>query len=116
MLLTSAVCFGQRASINGDTASYMGKSYAVGDTVYLMYGSNANKSFSFVKQGNGISGFTSLDSKRSKGSVLIDKVVKQQGKVTLRGKYLDVDINGAGLSKIFIDLEGAIDNKEMKEN
>jgi hypothetical protein len=46
---------------------------------------------------------------------VIDKVLKQQGKVTLRGIYLDADIAGGGINKIFIDLEGAVDNKEIKE-
>lgn len=115
MVLLSAACYGQRATLENDTISYLGKKYAAGDTVYLAYGSNPNKSFAFVKQGSGMAGFTALEAKRSKGAVLIDKVVKQQGKCTLRGKYLDVDIAGGGVNKIFIDIEGAIDNKEMKE-
>lgn len=113
MLLMSIGCFAQRATLVNDTANYMGKKYAVGDTVYLFYGSNTDKSFAFVKQGSGMAGFTKLESKRSKGGVLIDKIIKQQGKITLRGKYLDVDISGGGINKMFIDLEGAVDNKEL---
>lgn len=102
---------GQKAMISGDTAYYLNKSYYIGDTVQLAYGSKNDKDFSFVLFGGDMQGYKSLKSDHSKNSLLIDKIFTRKGKVTLRAKDLDYN---AGINKLFIDLEGAIDNKELK--
>lgn len=113
LLIAGSKVLAQKATISGDTAYYMSKAYYVGDTVQLGYGSGNNKIFAFVEIGSGMGGFKPLASKFSKGTVLIEKVNKSGGKITIKGKYLDADLTG--LNKILIDLEGAIDNKELKE-
>ena len=105
-------CFAQHASIENDTLTYNLHKYCVGDTVHLAYGSSGNKGFEFVQTGSVVLGLRSLDKRFSKADVVVDKVFKQRGKYYLRGKQ----IGGPALGfNIFIDVEGAVDNKEMKE-
>jgi len=112
-LICSSSCFAQKASIDNDTASYNGKRYIVGDTINLAYGSDQGKKFAFVQMGGALLGLRRLESAHSKGQVKVDKVFKQQGKCYLRGKMIDRPMQPG--YKVFIDLEGAVDNKEMKE-
>jgi hypothetical protein len=105
-------CFAQHASIENDTISYNAHKYHVGDTVHLAYGSAGNKSFEFVQTGSMVLGLRALDKRFSKVDVVVDKVFKQRGKYYLRGKQIEGHAPGFS---IFIDVEGAIDNKEMKE-
>ena len=113
-LICSSSCLAQRASIDNDTASYNGKRYIVGDTINLAYGSDQGKKFAFVQMGGALLGLKRFQSTYSKGQVKVDKVYKQLGKCYLRGKMIDQPMPPG--YKIFIDLEGAVDNKEMKEN
>jgi hypothetical protein len=102
----------QKATISNDTAYYLNHSYYIGDTIQLAYGSGTDKDFAFVLFGGDMQGYKPLKSEHSKNSLVIDKVYTRKGKVTIRAK--DIDYN-AGINKLFIDLEGAIDNKELKE-
>ena len=96
----------------GDTLKYNGKNYAAGDTVMMMYGSKADKSFAFIVHGGGMMGMEPMGASFSKQQVILDKVFKKANKYFLRGKLTENNIVGF---KIFIDLEGAVDNKEIKE-
>jgi hypothetical protein len=112
VMLLSKFGFSQSATIVNDTAIYNGKHYAVGDTLTTFYGSGANKNFAFISYGNGMSGIDPAASSFSKKTFIIDKVYVFQKKVFVRGKLLD----GVNFGfKLFIDLEGAVDMKELKE-
>ena len=81
----------------------------------LFYGSSPKKEFIFVSIGSVLSGVTPLQSTWSKRVVKIDKVYKQSGKLYARGILLDAPgLRLVGGNKIFIEVEGAIDNKEVK--
>lgn len=89
----------------------MSRTYFVGDTIRLAYGSAGDKDFAFVMFGGDMQGYKPLRADHSKNALVIDKVYMRKGKATVRGK--DIDYN-AGINKIFIDLEGAVDNKELQ--
>lgn len=105
-------CFAQRPALDKDTLSYIGKRYIVGDTVTLAYGSDPNKKFAFIQIGSALLGLSALEKGYAKQSLVLDKVYKQGGKFYMRGKLIEGSMPGY---KIFIDVEGAIDNKELKE-
>lgn len=100
-----------QSKIVEDTLFYSDRKFVVGDTLQLWYGSAANKDFAFVYIGSGLSGVNLAPAAWSKSMVKIDKVYKTQGKYYARGKVLDAALLG---SKLFIDIEGAVDNKELK--
>lgn len=89
-----------------DTLSYKDQKFYVGQEVKLSYGSTSNKDFAFVYSGSGMSGVTPAPANFAKSTGKIDKVYKQQGKYFFRAK-----VEGSG--KIFVDIEGAVDNKEL---
>jgi len=99
-----------RATLVNDTARYLNKTYAVGDTITIAYGSNSNKDFAFVSIGTSLTGITYMQAGWSKSDIIINKVYKANRKIYLRGK-----LKGTGPNNVFIDLEGAVDNKELKE-
>lgn len=112
ILFLSLNCFSQSAKLIGDTLFYGDHKFAVNDSVHLWYGSGQNKAFAFVFIGSGLTGVTPAPAGWSKSYMKIDKVYKTGGKYFVRGKILD---NGPMLgNKLFIDIEGAIDNKEIK--
>ena len=114
--LIIGVTYGQRAKIENDTAYYGAIKYYEGLEVQLLYGSDNKKDFVFVKMGSSMTGFRPVESKWAKYVVKIDKIMKQQGKVIARGVVQDAgSLNAIGGNKVFIDIEGAIDNKEIKE-
>lgn len=97
--------------LENDTLSYAGKKYWINQEVKIGYGSGSNKDFVFVFIGSGLAGVTPLEANWAKSSFKIDKVYKQRGKYFVRGKAVDA---GPLLgSKIFVDLELAIDSKEL---
>lgn len=112
LLLFPLISFSQaKATFERDTIFYAGKTFTAGDTIQLAYGSGSNKQFIFVKMGSGVAGWDELSSSYSKAAVVIKKVQQQKGKVFARGKL----IHSPGLinNTIEIDIEGAIDNKEI---
>lgn len=52
-----------------------------------------------------------LQKEYSKNEAVIDKVYKKEKSVFLRAKITDKMVNIMGGNRLFIDLEGAIDNK-----
>ncbi len=112
--IISISAYSQHASISEDTAFYMDHKFVKGDTLTLAYGSGPKKDFIFVSIGSGLSGFDPLPSDWSKSDIYIDKIYKMGKKVYLRGLSVDNKaVNLLGSGKIVIDLEGAIDNKEL---
>ncbi|MBC7588865.1 MAG: hypothetical protein H7178_10970 [Chitinophagaceae bacterium] len=104
----------QHAKVDNDTAKYENRTYALSDTITLGYGSKPDKSFGFISIGSAFTGVTDLDKGWSKFEAVIDKVYTKGKKVYLRAKLVDKTVNALGGNKLFIDLEGAIDNKELK--
>lgn len=99
-----------RATIDGDTARYLGKSYVVGDTIQLGYGSKSNKDFAFIQMGTLMSGVSDMDKGFAKSDVIILSVYKVRKQI-----YLKAKVPGTMGNKAFIDLEGAVDNKEIRQ-
>jgi len=97
-------------TIDNDTLFYKDKKVAVGDTVTFGYGSAANKDFVFILFGNGLAGTTPLPAIFNKLTAVVDKVYKAPiGKFIFRAKPM----KRMGGMKIFVDLEAAVDNKEL---
>ncbi len=98
-----------------DTIFYSKSKIFVGDTVYLGYGSSENKEFAYVLFGPSSLMVTlkPLESKYHNQPVVINKVYKKQGKYIARGEMYE--LNTRGFIKLFIDVEGAIENEELKE-
>lgn len=98
-----------RATLKQDTIYYQGEKFYVGKTVRIGYGSNNNKSFAFIAQGVGAIGFNPMLASYSKYDAIIDKVYVMRKKAYFRAK-----MDGAGAANnIVVDVEGAIDNKEL---
>jgi hypothetical protein len=94
-------------TLENDTLYYSGVKVYNGLQLSFGYGSSNDKSFSFVFMGAG-SNAGATDSKRE---ITVDKIYKQNGKFVAR-----VLINGeknAFMKKRFIDIVGAIDNREL---
>jgi hypothetical protein len=105
-----------RAVFKSDTARYAGRVFYSGGSVDLWYGSSNDKSFAFVFMGSGWTGLYPLRATYGKHRVLLDKVYEMQGKVYARGVLVDApEVRAMGGNKIFIDIEGAVDNKELAE-
>jgi hypothetical protein len=109
----SQIMTAQRATLVNDTARYMERSFAVGDTLLLGYGSKADKGFGFISMGSAMTGVTDLTKNWSKYEAVIEKVYTRGKTIYLRAKIIDKTVNLVGGNKLFIDLEGAIDNKEL---
>ncbi|MDQ6757131.1 MAG: hypothetical protein M3004_09360 [Bacteroidota bacterium] len=120
-ILFSFNAIAQKATLADNVAMYLGKQYKVGDIVHLGYGSGNNKQFSFINYGKSISGISlpglyhHADENWSKADVEIEKVYKTSGVIWLKCKPID---KGSAIgsilgNKIFINIEGAVDNKEI---
>ena len=109
-VLIALNCFSQkRATLKNDTLFYNDHKFHVGDTLRFGYGSNPDKSFSFVIIGLGLGDQANAASGWSKTEVIIDKIYKEGSKF-----YLKVKGEARRDRKNFyVDVEGAIDNKEL---
>lgn len=115
LLFTMSIGFSQTIKFEQDTISYGEYKVFAGKDVQLFYGSSPKKEFIFISIGSVLTGVTPLQSTWSKRVVKIDKVYKQSGKFYARGILLDSPgLRLVGGNKIFIEVEGAIDNKEVK--
>lgn len=111
VMLLPAFAIAQKATMTGDTLFYQGKKVTVGDTVSLGYGSKPNKDFAFVYIGTAMGGMDPLSSARYKLSMVVIKVYKSYGKLLFRAKPIEAGpMYGM---KVVVDLEGAVDNKEL---
>lgn len=119
-MMLLAGCFSiaaaQSATINkfSDTVTYGNYKIYPEKVVQLLYGSNPTKDFAFVFLGTWTHPTNTLEASKSKGTVLITKVYKQQGKFYANGKLQNT--RGLEPKKIIIDIEGAIDFKEINNN
>lgn len=95
------------AKIENDTLYYAGQKYWEGKEIRMGYGSAQNKDFAFINFSSGLSA-SPAGAGWSKSVIKIDKIYKQQGKCYIRGK-----IKGLAMNKAIVDIEGAIDNKEL---
>ena len=116
VLFTTTSIFAQKPKFENDTITYSKSKIFVGDTLHLGYGSSNNKDFAFIYIGSGLVGLQALNRSFNKQAVLIDKVYETRGKFYARGIMFETDANMLGSGKVFIDIEGAIDNKEVKED
>jgi hypothetical protein len=112
----------QKAAFNENSVTYSGLIYRVGSIVHLGYGSANNKDFAFVNYGKSVGGlnlpglYHHADVNWSKADVEIEKIEKKSGVVWLRCKPIDKGTSVGSIlgSRIYINLEGAVDNKEIK--
>jgi hypothetical protein len=100
------------AKVENDTAKYDGKTFAVSDTITLGYGSKSDKDFAFIRIGSALE-VNDLGKVFSKNDAVIDKIYKSGKRIFMRAKLTNKTVNLIGGNKLFIDLEGAIDNKEL---
>ena len=99
----------QRATFKNDTARYNGIAYVVGDTLKLAAGSQPDKSFAFISMG---AAQTELDKSMANTVAVIEKIYISRKTVYMNAKLIGKAINGD--SKVLVDLEAAVDNKEIK--
>lgn len=105
------------AKLDNDTIYYSKSKINVGDTMYLGYGSAENKNFDYIKYGPSSMRFTwnPLEGKYHNKPIVINKVYKDaNGTFMARGELYE--LNTHGMMKLFIDVVGAIDNKELMED
>lgn len=122
LLLLSVNGFTQKPTFNENSVSYLGKTYKIGDIVHLWYGSNNNKDFAFVNYGKPVGGinipglYRNADANWSKADVEIEKIEKKNGVIWLKCKPVEKSsgVNSILGNRIFINLEGAVDNNEIK--
>jgi hypothetical protein len=90
-----------KAILKGDTAYYKGEKYFEGKIINIGYGSASDKTFAFIRFGpvNAPTIFS-----KTQG------IVKGFKNVVASKPYLKVKIDK---SNVVVDLEGAIDNKEL---
>jgi hypothetical protein len=96
-----------RAVVKGDTIYYAGIKFYKGKVITLGYGSKADKGFAFIWQGSGFAVGPNAPASYSKTEAEVNKFQKGAGK-----NYIKAKVVGMG-SAITIDLEGAVDNKEV---
>lgn len=118
----TSTAFGQTATINNDlSATYKGVNYQSGQELTIGYGSGENKNFAFIsvfraeKGSNSMPSTTNLKAEDSKKKFIIDDIYKTDaGKVFIKAvpEWLKEDGYAVDLR---VDLEGAIDNKELIE-
>ena len=111
----SAVAQSAKISKDSTIITYQKSTYKIGDTVQFWYGSGANKNFEFVTAMN----FSTLKNAKassdfSKHKFVINREYVDGGKCFIGGKanWISDDNN---YIKVSIDLEGAVDNKEIVE-
>lgn len=112
MLAGAATSKAQSAKLTGDTLTYNNSKYYAGKVVQIWYGSKPDKNFAFIWKGNILTAAT-LTTADSKHFVIISKFLKSRGKYHAIGQLQDV--SGLEAKRITIDIEGAVDNKELKE-
>lgn len=115
-----------------DTIKYLKSTYKVGDTVQLFYGSKPDKSFAFVETVNYpqmkkdptvMPHSTKVQSDNSKSRfVITNAYFTQSGKPFIQGRaewandYVKLDGTMQKIDlAIVVDVEGAVDNKELVE-
>lgn len=103
----------QSATLNGDTLTYGTNKYYSGKTIQIWYGSKSNKGFEFITLGN-VLNMMELPIRDSKHYVILTRINKIHGKYFIIGKLQDV--GALEPYRISIDIEGAVDNKEIKED
>jgi len=105
----------QTAKINKDTVTYGASKIYPQKVVQLLYGSTGTKDFAYVFVGSGwTTGVHPLNADNAKGTVLITKVYKMQGKCYAIGTLQETQ--GLQAKRITINIEAAVDNKEIKED
>jgi hypothetical protein len=114
LLLISVSVNAQRATIENDTLKYKGVNYYKDKVIDVSYGSGQDKKFAYIYTGSGLAGLTPMLPTWSKYQMKIDKVMNQSGKPFVRGILLnDKGGNAIPMNKIFIDIMGAVDFKEI---
>lgn len=119
MLLLSVNAVAQKATYSDNAVTYLGKTYNVGDIIQLGYGSANDKDFVFVNFGKAIGNvnlpgmFKKADVNWSKAEVEIVKIYTTNGVIWVRCNPLNRDVNVLN-KQIFINIEGAVDNNEIK--
>ncbi|MEX8546616.1 MAG: hypothetical protein V5804_03360, partial [Mucilaginibacter sp.] len=112
---TTFTALAQTAKLEKDTVFYNNSKIYPKKEVQLLYGSNPNKDFAFIFIGNGwTTGIQPLSANQSKGVVSVTKVYKMQGKCYAMGTLQNTI--GLQAKRIIINIEAAIDNKEIRED
>lgn len=109
MVVCSTAAFSQHAEIKNDTAYYGKAMFYEGKEVTLGYGSGDNKKFAFVAYGSKLQTWNA-GSDYAKRDFVVTEIYKQKNKVFLKMQQKEKGFNP---QKVFVDLEGAIDNKEI---
>ncbi len=112
-IASSLTTMAQSGKLENDTITYNKTKLYVGKEIHILYGSNATKDFAFIYIGSILSGQTPMTAGYSKQTIIINKLINSHNKCWIRGKI--IGLNTIGLS-VFVDVEGAIDNREIKED
>ncbi len=119
LICISLNVYSQKASLNESSVTYLGKTFKVGDIIQLGYGSRNDKDFAFVSFGKAVGNINlpglskRADVNWSKAEVEIVKLYTANGVIWAKCDPLNRDANFLN-KQIFINIEGAVDNKEIK--
>ena len=100
-----------RITVSNDSVFYSGKCYVKGDTLTLKYGSNCDRSFSFVFVGLGVNSCAELSKYSYKTKAVIDKIIVEERAVYLRARAVGEETR---MYKLFVNVEAAVDNNEIE--
>ena len=118
-LLSCMYTQAQKATLNESSVTYLDKTFRIGDIIQLGYGSGNNKDFVFVNFGKQVGNlnlpglYKKADVNWSKAEVEIVKLYTTNGVIWARCNPLNREANYLN-KQIFINIEGAVDNKEIK--
>lgn len=121
LCMLSLTALGQDASLNESSVTYRGKTYHEGDIIHLGYGSSGDKEFSFIHYGKSVAGvnlpgiYRNANANWSKAEVEILKLYTEKGVIWAKCKPINRGSTLGSMigNKIFINIEGAVDNKEI---
>jgi len=114
IVVSTSTALAQKATINKDTVTYGHSKFYPKKEIQILYGSTPSKTFAFLALGSGFGVITYLPASDSKGTVILKKVYSMRGKYYAIGELQNT--SGLERKRVTIDIEGAIDNKEIKED
>lgn len=112
--MTFHLVHAQTGKLVNDTVYYGHTAIYINKKVQLLYGSNTNKNFIFIYNGNNWTGVFPLDANSAKSMVTITKIYMTRGKYFAMGVLDDPAAHQS--KRVTINIEAAIDNKELKED
>jgi hypothetical protein len=107
----------QRPELENETLTYSQSKFFNGSSITLTTGTREDSTFEYVFLGTGSTGKSHLASNWKNLTVRVEEVYKKSGKFYAKGDlYNGKKMIGLAGNKVIVDVERAIDNKEILDN